>query len=145
KANAALTLYDKNGEFLASNNGFDGADPLLNFRVPAAGHYRVRISDKMDSGSNEHFYRLSIGTFPVVVGCFPLGVPANHESEIELIGFNVPPKSKVRVKAGASGELEVLIDLEKFHVRRSLKVAVNDGPELVETEPNETPEHAMKI
>src|SRR5439155_1045176 len=67
KAGVMLTFFDFNGALLASNNGFDGGDPLLNFRIPTTGRYRVRISEKMDAGSKEHYYRLSLGSFPVVV------------------------------------------------------------------------------
>src|SRR5262249_34946795 len=66
KANATLTLFDDNGALLASNSGFDGGDPLLNFHVPATGRYRIRIAERNDAGSKDHFYRLSIGPFPVV-------------------------------------------------------------------------------
>ena len=145
KANAMLTLFDEKGALLASNNGFDEGDPLLNFRIPASGRYRVRIGETTDGGSKDHFYRLSMGTFPVVVGCFPLGVPANQESDLELIGFNLPPGTKAHIKAGATGETQVPVDPEKFRARRTIKVVVNDGPELVETEPNDTPGQAMRI
>ncbi|MEY2427247.1 MAG: hypothetical protein QOJ40_132, partial [Verrucomicrobiota bacterium] len=145
KANAMLTLFDEKGALLASNSGFDAGDPLLDFHVTASGRYRVRIGDRTDGGSKDHFYRLSIGAFPIVVGCFPLGVPANKESDVELLGFNLPPASQVHLKAGASGEMDVPIDLEKFRVRRAVKVVVNDGPELIETEPNDLPSQAMKI
>jgi hypothetical protein len=145
KANAMLSLFDQNRALLASDNGFDGGDPLLNFKVPATGRYRVRIADKTDAGSKEHFYRLSLGTFPLVVGCFPLGVPANKETSVQLLGFNLPPGSSALVKAGASGEMEVPIDPEKARSRRTFKVMVNAGTELVEIEPNDTPDQAMKI
>ena len=145
KANAMLSLLDQNGALLASDNGFDGGDPLLNFKIPANGKYRVRIAEKTDAGSKDHFYRLSIGTFPVVVGVFPLGVPAKENSEVQLIGFNLPPSAKASVKAGTKGEMEVPIDPEQFRSRRAFKVIVNDGPELVETEPNDVPSQAMKI
>jgi hypothetical protein len=145
KANAMLTLFDEKGALLASNNGFDAGDPLLDFQIPATGRYRVRIGDRSDGGSKDHFYRLSIGAFPIVVSCFPLGVPAHKESSVELIGFNLPPATQVHIKAGAGGEMEVPIDLEKFRVRRVVKVVVNDGPELIETEPNDSPGQAMKI
>jgi hypothetical protein len=145
KANAALTLFDENGALLASNNGFDGGDPLLNFLVPATGRYRIRIAERTDAGSKDHFYRLSIGAFPVVFACFPLGVSANSESGVQLLGFNLLPNSSVHIKAGASGEIEVPVDSEKFRSRRALKVAVNDTPELIEVEPNDSPAHAMKI
>jgi hypothetical protein len=145
KANAMLTVFDEKGALLASDNGLDGGDPLVNFRIPASGRYRVRIGERTEAGSPEHFYRLSIGTFPLVIGCFPLGVPANRESDVELLGLNLPANCVAHIKAGASGELDVPVDPEKFRSRRSLKVLVNDGPELVETEPNDTPEQAMKI
>jgi hypothetical protein len=145
KANAVLSLFDPKGVLLASNNGFDGGDPLLNFKIPAAGRYRVRISEEMAAGSKEHFYRLSLGTFAEVVACYPLSVAANQESEVELIGFNLPPQSKARVKAGESGEVEVPVNLEKFRSRRPLKVLVGAGAELLEMEPNDTVAQAMAI
>ena len=145
KANVMLSLLDQNGALVASNNGFDGGDPLLNFKIPATGRYRVRIAEKMDAGSKEHFYRLSIGTFPVVVGVFPLGVPAKQETRVELVGYNLPKDATALVKAGEKGEMEVPIDPDRFRSRRAFKVVVNSGPELVEAEPNDMPEKAMKI
>jgi Bacterial pre-peptidase C-terminal domain len=145
KANATLTLFDENGALLASNNGFDGGDPLLNFHIPVTGRYRIRIAERTDAGSKEHFYRLSIGSFPVVFGCFPLGLRANSETDVELLGFNLQPNTSVHVKAGASGEMDVPVDSEKFRNRRALNLVVNDTPELVEVEPNDSPTQAMRI
>lgn len=145
KANAALSLFDASGVLLASDNGFDGGDPLLVFTMPATGRYRVRVNDKMAAGSHEHFYRLSMGAFPEVVGCYPLSVAADSECDVQLIGFNLPPDSKVRVKAGKIGETEVPVDPDKFRSRRALKVLADAGPVLLETEPNDTPAQAMKI
>ena len=92
KIKALLTLFDEHGALLASDNGFDGGDPLMNFKVPATGRYRLRISDEMAAGSHEHFYRLSMGSFAEVVGCYPLSIAANKESDVELVGFNLPSK-----------------------------------------------------
>ena len=47
KIDAVLTLFDEKGAWLASNNRFDGGDPLLNFKIPATGRYRLRVSDGM--------------------------------------------------------------------------------------------------
>jgi len=145
KANAMLTIFDENGDLLASNNGFDGGDPLLNFNVPVTGRYRVRIAERTDAGSKDHYYRLSIGSFPVVVACFPLGITTNSECDIQLLGFNLRPNTSVHIKAGTNQETEVPIDSEKFHSRRPLKLAISSTPELVEVEPNDSPTQAMKI
>lgn len=146
--NTVLTLVDARGAVIASNNGFNGGpDPLLAHTFPTAGPYRVRVSDAMAAASKEHFYRLSIGTFPYVTGCFPLSVPAAAESTVELAGYNLPAGANVRVKAGAAGELPVPIDANHFRSRSAFKVLVSDGAELVEIEPNDTPATAnpMKV
>ncbi len=147
KAKALLALFDANGNLLANNNGFDGGDPLLVHKFAANGKYRIRISEETLGGSPEHFYKLSIGEFPEVVGIFPLSVAANSNAEVEMVGYNIPSKNKVKVKAEKSGEMDVVVDLEKFHSRKAFKVLVTDDVELVEAEPNNSPSEAtpMKI
>lgn len=144
--NAVLTLVDTRGAVLASNNGFDGgADPLLTYKFTTAGRYRVRVSDAMAAASKEHFYRLSVGAFAYVTGCYPLSVATNTETALELAGYNLAPGTQVRLKTGAAGEMPVPIDANQFRSRSAFKVLVSDGAELVEIEPNDTPETATSI
>ncbi|HKI70771.1 MAG TPA: hypothetical protein VKA81_00210, partial [Verrucomicrobiae bacterium] len=146
KADAVLTLLDASGRVLASNNGFDGSpDPLLAYTFVIEGRYGLRVSEMLLGGSTDHFYRLSIGAFPYVTGFFPLSVPSSKESDVELIGYNLPPEHKVKVKAEGSNEIELPRDVERFRSRRVFKVMVGNWPELVESEPNDTPEQATRI
>src|SRR5204863_1538607 len=134
------------GRVLASNNGFDGSpDPLLACRFAADGSYSLRVGELLLGGSADHFYRLSIGAFSCVTGFFPLSVPSSKETEVELIGYNLPPVHALRVKAEKPGELELPIDAERVRSRRAFKVVVGSWPEAVESEPNDTPEQATKI
>ena len=136
--NAVLSVLDPAGQVVAANNDFDGQDdPLLAYQVPADGRYTVRVNDQAMNGSDKHVYRLTIGELPYVTGCFPVGVPANQEAEIELAGYNLPPGTNVKVPAGAPGALPVPIDLNHFRVARPLTVLATAGPELVESEPND--------
>ena len=145
KATASLTLFDSQGVLLASDRGFDGSDPLLTFKPRASGRYRIEVSDVLLGSSRDHFYRLSIGTFAEVVAFFPLSVPAQTETDVELIGYNLPVKSAVHLKAGKPGEIDLPVDPEKFRSRRPFKVLVTDTPELLEAEPNDTPAEATPI
>ena len=145
KANAMLTLFDAKGNLLASNNDFDGGDPLLAYKFSATGTYRLRISDEMLGGSADHFYRLSVGEFSEVVGIFPLSVAANTEAEVELAGYNLPANRKVKFNAKKFGEMEVPVDLEKFHVRKTFKVLVSEEKEMIESEPNNSPGEATVV
>ncbi|HMC64625.1 MAG TPA: hypothetical protein VKI65_06775, partial [Gemmataceae bacterium] len=146
KADAALALLDATGRVLASNNGFDGsADPFLAYTFAADGRYSVRVAELLLDASAEHFYRLSVGSFAYVTGCFPLGVPIHAESEVELVGYNLPADYKIKVKPDKPGELELPIDLKRFRSRRVFKLIVSEGRELVESEPNDAPEQATRI
>ena len=145
KANAMLALFDEKRNLLASNNGFDGADPLVVHKFSKSGIYRLKISDEAMGGSENHFYRLSVGEFPEVVGIFPLSVATNAAAEVELVGYNLPAGARVKFEANKAGEMEVPIDLEKFHVRKAFKVLVTDDSELLEVEPNDSPGQATRI
>lgn len=145
KANVMLALFDANGKMLGNNNGFDDGDPLLAHTFSASGKYILRISEEKLGGSPGHFYRLSVGEFPVVVGSYPLSVAANTQAEVELVGYNLPAKSAVKFKTEKPGEMEVPLDLEKFRSRKTLKVLVADGSEPAEAEPNNSPDEANWI
>ena len=154
-ASASLSLLDAQGRVVAANSGFDGGEPLLAFTPEQNGRFIARVSDRMAGGSKDHFYRLTIGALPFVTGVFPLGVAANQESAVELVGWNLGkaesakrkaetvrnlpgPMATVQVKAGASGETEVPVAAELFRTRRSFKVMVGTAPDTIEAEPNDT-------
>ncbi|MCI0535874.1 MAG: hypothetical protein L0Z50_11680, partial [Verrucomicrobiales bacterium] len=146
KSDLVLTLSDLNGKVLASNNGFDGsADPFLAHTFAADGRYIIRAHELLLGGSGDHFYRLSIGAFPFVTGVYPLSVRANGEAEVELVGYNLPAERRVKIHATQPGEMELPLDPETFRTRRAYKLIVNDGAELVESEPNDQPNLATKL
>ncbi len=147
KVDGVLTLFDALGHVVASNNDFDGAeDPLLAYRLPADGTYTVSVGDLQLAGSaDKHFYRLSIGPFAYVTGCYPLSVPADVQSEVELAGYNLHEPSRVTVLPAKEGEITVPLDGEQFRSRRELKVVVGSLAEQLEAEPNNTPEAATAL
>jgi hypothetical protein len=145
KANAVLTLSDSQGKVLASNNDFDGSDPFLAYTFAASGQYTIQVNELMLAGSKENFYRLSLGAIPFVVGCYPLSVPTNSESGVELIGYNLPTDHRVKVKTGQPGEIDVPIDPNHFRTRKKSKIIVGPGREIVEQEPNDAPAQANAI
>jgi WD40 repeat protein/mono/diheme cytochrome c family protein len=146
KADLTLTLTDATGKLIASNIDFEGeSDPLLLATLPADGRYLLTVTDLQLGASPEHYYRLSVGDLPIVTGAWPLAVPANAESEVRLIGANLPADASVRVKAGADGELAVPVDRARFRVRREVKVLVSPLPEITEAEDNDTPATAQKM
>jgi mono/diheme cytochrome c family protein len=146
KADVVLTLTDASGRALASAHDTDGEpDPLLVFTPPADGRYVARVSDLQGGASNSHFYRLSVGDFPVVTGAFPLGVAPNAETTVRLTGYNLPEGATATVKAGAGGDVAVPVDEARYRVRRSPAVMVDATPAVREAEPNDAPDHATAM
>ena len=130
KLDAVLTLLDATGKVLASDNNFEnGGDALLAFSIPAKGRYTIVVNDAQFAGSAEHFFRLSIGELPFVTGCFPLSVPAGTETAVELIGYNLPADRKIKLQAGAEGEIALPLDAQKFRSRRGFKLLVSALPQ----------------
>ena len=145
KLKAALAVTDAEGKTLATESNLGGDDPLMTFRAPVAGRYRVLVSDVMQTASAEHFYRLSAGAFPFVTGCYPLGVAARGSRQVELIGNNLPHGATAHFLANEPGEMTIPIDAEKYRSRRGFKASVSERPEATEAEPNDTPARANAI
>ena len=149
KLNGLLTLLDPAGRVITSNNDFDGTpDPFIAATIPADGVYSARVTDLTLGHSEEHFYRLSAGTFPFVTGVHPLAIHGDKQgraSTVELIGHNLPPGATVKARASDSEEVVIPLDPATFRTRRPLVVAVSDDPQVLESEPNDHPSQATPL
>lgn len=146
KMDGVLTLVGPGGKVLSSNNDFDGTpDPLLNYKIETPGLYTIRVSDLRFEGSADHTYQLVAGSLPYVTGIYPLGVPVNETSRVQLTGYNLADDAWVEVSPNKTGDTTVAIDADKYRARRDLKVVANDGGETVEAEPNDATETATVL
>jgi hypothetical protein len=142
---ARLEVLDSEHRLLAANNGLDsGTDPFLAFTAPRDGEFTARVLEVTLEGSPEHAYRLTVGALPYVTGWWPLSLPANSQGEIHLVGPNLVSNT-LTVKAGADGEVALPPDAETFRNRVNVRVAASALPEVLEQEPNDTPERAQPI
>lgn len=146
QANGSLALVDAHGRVLAANNDFDGSeDPVLAWELPADGTYAIRVADLSAAGSEQHFYRLTVGAVPFVTGVYPLAVPAGGPAAVQLVGYNLPPDAHVMVEAGPAGERAVPLDPTLYRAARQFSVLAVAVPDVLETEPNDQPEQATPL
>jgi hypothetical protein len=83
-----MEVFDVNGKRLMTN--LDSSDrSVLGLKIPADGSFVVRISDFQKGGSIRHFYRLTLGEFPYLVGRYPLGLRAGTIGHFQVWGFNL--------------------------------------------------------
>lgn len=146
KLDGFLTLLDPTGETVAAVNDFDGdRDPLAAYRLPADGTYVIRVNDQSMQGSTEHFYRLTLGTFPLVTGIFPQTAAVDRETKVELLGFNLPKRASVVVRPKKAGDQPVALDVEAFRTAKRILVRGSDAVETSEREPNDAPNQAVPV
>jgi hypothetical protein len=137
---AMLTIYDSKGKEVASAERYRfRPDPVIHFEVPNDGTYTVEIHDSLYRGREDFVYRLTIGELPFVTGVFPLGGKAGEKTSIALTGWNLPEKSLEHDNAKA----EITSLPGKYF--NTVPFAVNDLPECVEQEPNDSPETAQAV
>ncbi len=109
RMDATLVLYDATGKELDRNRDTNRRDPLLDFTVPADGVYYIEVHDFLYAGSNEYFYRLSIGTQAYLDYVFPpAGLPGSS-GQYTLYGRNLPGGQSTKLVSADGKPLESLI------------------------------------
>jgi len=143
KLSAQLTLLNSAGDALAGDSTSSmGQDPVVGFHIPADGLYTLKVADEQLAGSADHYYRVAVGAFAYALATYPLSVPAEKNTDIELLGFNLPPAAKVVTVPATKGSAAVVPLDAKTRTSKPLDVLVGGLPEVVETEPNDTPGQA---
>jgi hypothetical protein len=115
--------------------------PNLKVVAPVAGEYRVRIHDAAFGGLQDHVYRLTVTTGPLLEGAYPLGGRRGTASEFELQGAN-PGESRSTITMPMTGS-EFAIRLPEQNAVGEVRLELDDLAEILEVEPNnDTPQPA---
>lgn len=85
-----LELQDATGRRLAAARNTTAKDAVLDFTLPAAGEYLVRLTDYVYAGGEDYFYRLKFRATPFVDFVLPpAGVPGST-GQYTVYGRNLP-------------------------------------------------------
>jgi WD40 repeat protein/mono/diheme cytochrome c family protein len=138
KAAVVMWLLDSAGRTIASAEDVDG-DPILSAALPADGRFYLRLAEQSGAASDEHFYRVSVGDLHVVTGAFPLAVPPERETKVQLLGVNLPADASATVQAGTKGEVAVPFDAARYRPRKPLNVVIGMPEERIASGGTEVP------
>ncbi|MFZ0745473.1 MAG: hypothetical protein WAM85_13765 [Terracidiphilus sp.] len=149
KLASMLVLSDSEGrEIATAGQNTNRPDAELSYRLDRAGIYTVSISDRDNGGGKEYFYRLDAGELPYVRSVFPLGVRAGEAAQIAVSGANLGGMTDVTVHPPATSEgwSTMLLDaVGGIRPLNEVKLAVGEGPEVGEREPNDSIEQAQTV
>src|SRR5262249_43935299 len=121
------------------------ADPLLSYTVPKTGTYYVQVRDSTFDGDQRWAYALVATNRPYVTHVFPMAGKAGETTEVEPVGTAraAPPRARLRVP-DQPGVRQVQLDLEGGK-SNPVTFLVSPLPQVVEQEPNDTPEQATRV
>jgi hypothetical protein len=113
-----------------------------------ASEILVEVRDTTYRGGGDFFYRLRIGDFPGAITAFPLAVQRGVEAKVGFAGPGTDDIPPVVVKAVAD-PVAIAVNVAPKRAAGNfgwpLPVRVADEPQIVEAEPNNTPDKATKL
>jgi hypothetical protein len=137
---AVATLYDASGREVAfaDDYGFD-PDPVLFFKIPADGEYRIEVRDSIYRGREDFVYRITLGELPFLTVMAPLGGMAGSEVEVSLFGGNLGAKTKLDYTVPGQPGLARVTVSRSDRLSNALPFHVTTHAEEAEREPNNSP------
>ncbi len=141
---ARLEIRGPDGETIAESTGEFGPDPMIRIATPCAGRYEIRIHDINFAGLQHYVYRLTVTDGPWIDAVYPLG--GRRESEVKFVatGQQLPAEIPLQIAADAAATARTDFRVNGSSVGQ-VALAVDDLPEVLETEPNDGPEQAALV
>lgn len=92
-----ITLRTSSGGTLATGENYYAGDPLLYYKFEQAGQYLLEIRDQDYQGNGDWTYAIEINNRPFVTQALPLAIRPGVESNLNLVGYNLPADASVSV------------------------------------------------
>ena len=145
-----LELIGPDGRRVAESDSSDSplVDVQLRFDALQDGVHRLRIHDSSFGGLQNHVYRLTVTTGPIVDRAFPLGGRRGSTTQFELAGQRVPG-TPVEITLPAATETGISSFQTSVRVAdqssNQFPLELDELPEFVEKEPNESTDVAKAV
>jgi hypothetical protein len=141
-----LALYDANGKELAYDDDYRfKPDPTMLFSVPEDGEYVLAVYDAIYRGREDFVYRITIGEVPFITSLFPLGCQRGAHASIDVKGWNLGDATVAPPAAGANPGVHFLRTSLKDRVSNVLPFVLDEIPERLEAETNNTIKLAQEV
>lgn len=101
---AVLRIDDTEGKMLTQTDDGETADPVMRWKVPKDGEFKVVVADRFHGGSEEHAYELSVKPFTpsltATLDTHAYRVEAGKDAEVKIaIKLNGTFATKLQAKA----------------------------------------------
>jgi hypothetical protein len=141
---ATIALYDSHGKELAYDDDYRlNPDPLLSYKIPQDGDYIIEIKDSIYRGRDDFVYRIYAGELPFVTSLFPLGGQVGKTTTVDVKGWNLPA-AQMAPNVATEGIQQIALRNGQL-VPNRISYKVDTLPEIMEQEPNNSPDTAQLV
>ncbi|HEX4609219.1 MAG TPA: PPC domain-containing protein, partial [Urbifossiella sp.] len=144
-ADPLVTVYDRDGKELAANDDGYFADPVLEFKAPRDGEYRVSIRDAKYDGDARWAYALTVTDRPYVQHLFPLAANPGRAVQVQPVGTARLLQANWPLTAPAEPGLCLVTLAGPSGSTNPAPLVVTPLPLVTEAEPNDDPAHATRV
>lgn len=94
---AVVSLVDPRGRELAFSDDYHfNPDPVLFYKIPRDGKFKLKIHDSIYRGREDFVYRITVGELPFLTALSPLGGQAGEEVNLIFRGGNLTERERPR-------------------------------------------------
>jgi hypothetical protein len=143
-ADPLIAVYDAEGRELAAADDGYFSDPVLAFKVPKDGEYRIAVRDATYAGDPRWAYALLVTDKPYATHAFPLGVNPGQTVQAEPVGSAARESAWTITAPPTPGIHTAPLRLPAAETN-PVPVVVSPLPIVAEVEPNDTPKAATRV
>jgi len=143
-----VRLLDASGKELVycDDDPATGSDSRFRFTSPATGRYVIELRDIGYQGGSKYYYRLRVGDFPLASAPFPPGARQGSQTKVMFVGRAVDGVRPVSLRVPEDATcVRLNARFPGGQACGFVTLATSRLPEVMEIEPNETPEKATPI
>ncbi len=143
---AVVALFDASGHELAFADGYRfDPDPVLFYKIPEDGDYRLEVHDSIYRGREDFVYRITVGELPFLTGITPLGARAGSKLDLTFLGGNLGDQFRQHYTAPERPGIVSLHATSAHQRSNSIPFHIDTLPEEQEREPNNSLGHANEV
>ena len=136
---AVAALEDSMGHEVAYADGYRfDPDPVLFYKIPEDGDYRIKVHDSIYRGREDFVYRVTVGELPFLTGIAPLGATTGATLDVTFAGGNLGERVLRRYVAPKKAGIISLQATRGPSLSNPVPFQIDTLPEVTEHEGNNT-------
>jgi len=136
---AVVALTNSQGQEVAYADDYHfDPDPVLFYKIPYDGEFRVKVRDSIYRGREDFVYRITVGELPFLTGLSPLGATAGSKANIQFHGGNLGTEKNLKFTAPEKPGTVLLHATNGPWRSNYIPFHIDNVPEVAEREPNDS-------